>query len=286
VNGDLAADLEGMTFVVTGAARGIGAETARLAASRGAAVVVSDVLADAGEQTAAAIREAGGRAAFRTADVSDPAAVDALMAFAASTFGGIDVVHNNAGIHEAMLGGDFSFESMAIETFDRVLAVNLRGSFLCAQRALPYLRESTRHPSVVNAGSTASFAGYPFGLAYGTSKGGIALLTKNLAVALAPYGVRANCYCPASVDTPMVTNVTAAIVGAPADGDAVNGGQLGAHLVRRIGAPIDVAELVCFLASARASFVNGVTWLIDGGVLAWRETVDALPGQSAAKSSR
>ena len=275
--GETAADLDGMTFVITGAARGIGAETARLAASRGAAVVVSDVLAEVGEQTAAAIRDAGGRAAFWAADVSDPAAVDALMAFAATTFGGIDVVHNNAGIHEAMLGGDFSFESMAIETFDRVLAVNLRGAFLCAQRALPYLRESTRHPSVINAGSTASFAGYPFGVAYGTSKGGIALLTKNLAVALAPYGVRANCYCPASVDTPMVSNVTAAIIGAPAgDGATVNEGQLGAHLVRRIGAPIDVAELVCFLASARASFVNGVTWLIDGGVLAWRETVDAI----------
>ena len=177
-------------------------------------MVVSDVLAEVGEQTAAAIRDAGDRAAFCAADVSDPAAVDALMAFAATTFGGIDVVHNNAGIHEAMLGGDFSFESMAIETFDRVLAVNLRGAFLCAQRALPYLRESTRHPSVINAGSTASFAGYPFGVAYGTSKGGIALLTKNLAVALAPYGVRANCYCPASVDTPMVSSVTAAIVGA------------------------------------------------------------------------
>jgi NAD(P)-dependent dehydrogenase (short-subunit alcohol dehydrogenase family) len=264
-------DLAGMTFVITGAARGIGAETARLAASRGAAVVVSDVL-DVGEDTAAAIRDDGGRAAFVRCDVADPASVDALMQTAAETFGGIDVVHNNAGIHEAMLGPGFAFETMAIETFDRVLAVNLRGAFLCAQRALPYLKQSRRHPSVINAGSTASFAGYPFGLAYGTSKGGIALLTKNLAVAMAPYGVRANCYCPASVDTPMVSSVTAALTG----GEEVNRGQLGAHLVRRIGAPIDVAELVCFLASARASFVNGVSWLIDGGVLAWRETVDAL----------
>jgi NAD(P)-dependent dehydrogenase (short-subunit alcohol dehydrogenase family) len=270
-------DLDGMTFVITGAARGIGATTAQLAASRGAAVVVSDVLAAAGEETAAGIRDSGGRATFVAADVSDPADVDRLMESAAAAYGGIDVVHNNAGIHEAMLGGDFSFETMAVETFDRVLAVNLRGAFLCAQRALPHLRRSRRHPSVINAGSTASFAGYPFGLAYGTSKGGIALLTKNLAVALAPYGVRANCYCPASVDTPMVSGVTAAITGAPPDAPQAGGdAHLAAHLVRRIGAPVDVAELVCFLASARASFVNGVTWLIDGGVLAWRDTVDAL----------
>lgn len=269
--------LDGMTFVITGAARGIGAATARLAASRGAAVVVSDVLTDAGEATAASIRAEGGWSVFVAADVSDPVAVDRLMSAAAEQFGGIDVVHNNAGIHEAMICTDFSFESMAIETFDRVLAVNLRGAFLCSQRALPYLRQSRRGPSIINAGSTASFAGYPFGLAYGTSKGGIALLTKNLAVALAPYGIRANCYCPASVDTPMVSGVTAAIVGGVVeDPPAPNAAQLAAHLVRRIGEPVDVAELVCFLASPRAAFVNGVTWLIDGGVLAWRDTVDAL----------
>lgn len=271
-------DLDGMTFVITGAARGIGAETARLAARRGANVVVSDVLDEAGHATAADIRDAGGQAVFVSADVSDPDAVDALMAAAADEYGGIDVVHNNAGIHEAMIAADVAFESMSVDTFDRVLAVNLRGAFLCAQRAVPFLRRSTRHPSVINAGSTASFAGYPSGLAYGTSKGGIALLTKNLAVALAPYGIRANCYCPASVDTPMVSGVTAALLGDDASPDrgVTNRAQLAAHLVRRIGEPIDIAELVCFLASSRAAFVNGVTWLIDGGVLAWRGTVDAL----------
>jgi NAD(P)-dependent dehydrogenase (short-subunit alcohol dehydrogenase family) len=273
-------DLEAMTFVITGAARGIGAATARLAAGRGAAVVVADVLAEEGEQTAAAIRDDGGRAVFVAADVGDEDSVARLMATAAEQFGGIDVLHNNAGIHEAMISDDFSFETMSIETFDRVLAVNLRGAFLCSQRALPHLRASRRGPSIINAGSTASFAGYPFGLAYGTSKGGIALLTKNLAVALAPYGIRANCYCPASVDTPMVSGVTSAIAGDLDDAAThVSGAPIaapGAHLVRRIGDPVDVAELVCFLASKRAAFVNGVTWLIDGGVLAWRETVDAL----------
>lgn len=269
--------IEGSTFVITGGARGIGAATAHLAAERGANVVVSDVLAEAGNETAAAIRAAGGRAIFVETDVSDETQVAQLMGRAVAEYGGIDVVHNNAGIHEAMITSAFSFEEMSVDTFERVMAVNVRGPFLCAQKALPHLRKSTRHPSIINAGSTASFVGYPFGLAYGTSKGAISLMTKNLAVALAPYGVRANCYCPASVDTPMVTNVTSALMahGDPTGDPSVgNEGQLGAHLVRRIGQPIDVAELVCFLAEA--SFVNGVTWLIDGGVLAWRETVDAL----------
>jgi NAD(P)-dependent dehydrogenase (short-subunit alcohol dehydrogenase family) len=109
------------------------------------------------------------------------------------------------------------------------------------------------------------------------SKGGIALLTKNLAVALAPHGIRSNCYCPASTDTDMVKDVSATIgsrnFGAAANPNAA---QLGAHLVRRIGDVSDIAELVCFLASDRASFINGATVLIDGGTLAWRETVDAM----------
>lgn len=269
--------IDGSTFVITGAARGIGAETARLAAERGANVVVSDVLVEEGEETASAIRTAGGQAIFVEADVSDEMQVSHLMERAAAEFGGIDVVHNNAGIHEAMITSAFSFEEMSVETFERVMAVNVRGAFLCSQKALPFLRESTRHPSIINAGSTASFVGYPFGLAYGTSKGAISLMTKNLAVALAPYGVRANCYCPASVDTPMVSGVTSAVMASvdpTADPSVGNEGQLGAHLVRRIGQPSDVAELVCYLAEA--TFVNGVTWLIDGGVLAWRETVEAL----------
>jgi NAD(P)-dependent dehydrogenase (short-subunit alcohol dehydrogenase family) len=268
------------TFVITGAATGIGRAVAVMAASRGARVFLSDVDDTAGEAAAAAIVDAGGSAAYAHCDVSDAEQVQALMAQAAQTFGGIDVVHNNAGIHEGMITKDFTFETMPVEVFDRVLAVNLRGAFLCSQAALPYLKQSTRMPSIINAGSTASFAGYPYGLAYGTSKGGISLFTKNLAVALAPYGIRANCYCPASVDTNMVRDVSASIaanapVSAASDPNP-NAAQLGAHLVRRIGHPDDVAELVCFLASDAAGFVNGVSWLIDGGTLAWRDTVEAL----------
>jgi NAD(P)-dependent dehydrogenase (short-subunit alcohol dehydrogenase family) len=272
--------IDGKTFVITGAATGIGLATARMAAARGANVMLSDLNDADGEAAAAEIRAAGGRASYAHCDVSDEEQARALMAATAEEFGGIDVLHNNAGIHEGMISSEFTFETMPVAVFDKVLAVNLRGAFLCAQAALPYLKASTRGPSVVNAGSTASFAGYPYGLAYGTSKGGISLFTKNLAVALAPYGIRANCYCPASVDTNMVRDVSASIAANAPSATAAdpnpNAAQLGAHLVRRIGHPDDVAELVCFLASDAASFVNGVSWLIDGGTLAWRDTVEAL----------
>ena len=126
--------IEGSTFVITGGARGIGAETARLAASRGANVVVTDVLAAEGEAVVAEIEAAGGAAYFVEADLTDDNAVEALMVAAADRFGGIDVLHNNAGIHEAMISSDYMFDNMSVDTFDRVLAVNLRAPFVYKQQ--------------------------------------------------------------------------------------------------------------------------------------------------------
>jgi NAD(P)-dependent dehydrogenase (short-subunit alcohol dehydrogenase family) len=243
--------LKDVTFVITGSARGIGAATAAMAASRGANVVVSDVIDDVGEATVARIVADGGRAIYAHCDVT-------------------------------MISNDFTFESMSVETFDRVMNVNVRGAFICTKAALPFLKQSKRSPSVINAGSTASWVGYPYGLAYGTSKGAISLFTKNLAVALAPFGIRANCYCPASVDTDMVKDVMATLAASMPAADGAEGGAEGGgspidtHLVHRIGESDDVAELVCFLASRQSSFVNGVTWLIDGGVLAWRDSVASI----------
>ena len=265
--------VDNMVFVITGGARGIGAETGRLVASRGAKVMLSDVRAVEGEKVAAEINESGGQAAFFEADLTDDAQVGALMEVTADTFGGIDVLHNNAGIHEAMITPDFKFDDLTLETFDRVIAVNLRAPFACAKAAVPYLGQSNRSPSIINAGSTASHSAYPFGLAYGTSKGGIAQLTKNLAVALAPHGIRANCYCPATVETQMVASVTAATSTGDLNRRSIN---TSTHLVGRAGDPRDIAELVCYLASPEASFVNGVVWLVDGGSLAWRGTIDQL----------
>lgn len=270
-------DIEGKTIVITGAARGLGAAIANLSASRGANVVVADISQTDGEAVAQHIQQAGGQATFKYCDVTIEEQCLALMDHAVDWFGSLDVLVNNAGIHEAMVSSQFSFEEMTTETFDRVLNVNLRGPYICARAALKYLKKSTRNPSIINAGSTASFVGYPFGLAYGVSKGGIALLTKNLAVALAPYGIRSNSYCPASTETEMVASVSERIGAMHLAPEAMSQlAPLGAHLVRRIGDTADIAELVCFLASDRASFINGALILIDGGTLAWRETVDAM----------
>lgn len=263
--------VQGLRFVITGAAAGIGAGTARLAAERGARVVVSDVNDDAGEALVEDIRRAGGDAVYQHCDVLSEDDVQALMHAAADAFGGIDVLHNNAGIHESMFSTELSLETMSRATFERVLGVNLTGAWLCAKYALPYLRQSTG-ASIINAGSTSSLTGYPQCQAYGASKGGVMQLTKMLAVDLAPDGIRVNCYCPAAIHTQIVDKFLEA---AP-DPKAMLNTMTMTHLVPRMGQPIDVAELVCFLASPAAAFINGAVWTIDGGSLAWRGTLDVL----------
>jgi len=263
--------VENLVFVITGGAVGIGAGTARLAAARGARVVIADLNEDAGESLAAELRGDGGEAIFQRCDVTVEEDIRALMQAAADTFRGIDVLHNNAGVHESLLSSQLTLETMSRETFERVMSVNVTGAWLCAKYALPWLRRS-KHASIINAGSTSSLSGYPQCEAYGASKGAIMQLTKMLAVDLAPDGIRVNCYCPGSIHTQIVDNFLAA---AP-DPQAMLSTMTMTHLVPRMGQPSDVAELVCFLASPESAFVNGVVWNIDGGSLAWRGTLDIL----------
>ncbi len=263
--------IDGMRFVITGSGAGIGAGTAKLAASRGASVVVSDTNDANGEAVRDEILAAGGKAIYQHCDVTDEAEVQALMAAADSAFGGIDVLHNNAGIHESMLSGELSLDSMSRDTFEKVIGVNLTGVWLCAKYALPFLRKSDQ-ASIINAGSTSSLSGYPQCQAYGASKGAVMQLTRMLAVDLAPDGIRVNCYCPGSIHTEMVDKFLEA---AP-DPSAMLNTMTQTHLIPRMGQPVDVAELVCFLASPESQFVNGAVWTIDGGSLAWRGTLDVL----------
>ncbi|MFK7977831.1 MAG: SDR family NAD(P)-dependent oxidoreductase [Halioglobus sp.] len=263
--------VKGLRFVITGGAVGIGAGTARLAAERGAQVVVSDMNDEPGKALVEEINAAGGDAIYQHCDVTDEAQVEALMQAAADAYGGIDILHNNAGIHESMIAQKLSLETMTRDTFEKVMGVNVTGVWLCSKYALPYLRKSEQ-ASIINAGSTSSLSGYPQCQAYGASKGAVMQLSKMLAVDLAPDSIRVNCYCPGSIHTQIVDKFLAA---AP-DPKAMLNTMTMTHLVPRMGKPVDVAELVCFLASPESQFVNGAVWTVDGGSLAWRGTLDVL----------
>jgi NAD(P)-dependent dehydrogenase (short-subunit alcohol dehydrogenase family) len=258
-------EISGMRFVITGAATGIGLETARLVAQQGGEVVLSDVDDRAAAAAVEAICAEGGAAHFVHCDVTSEDEINELMAESAERMGGIDVLHNNAGISDAIVNKSPSLESLSASDWDRVMAVNLRAPFLCARGALPFLRKSG-NPSIINAGSIASVVARPHTIAYGSSKGGIAMLTRSLALALAPDRIRVNCYAPGMVSTQMADRYFDA---AP-DPEAARAAILSNYLSPRLGVTADIASVVCYLASPAAAFINGVVWMVDGGFSAFK----------------
>jgi NAD(P)-dependent dehydrogenase (short-subunit alcohol dehydrogenase family) len=269
----MASELAGMTFVITGGAQGVGFAAARMALARGAGVMIADVDAELAEAAVGRLRSEGRpEVAFQYCDVTDEEQVEGLMGAAAARFGGIDVLVNNAAVIDMALERDTSLAGLSRPSFDRVLQVQVTGSWLCARSALPYLRRSER-ASILNAGSMGSFLGWPGHHAYCAGKGAVLLLTRSLAAELAPDGVRVNCYCPGNVRTSMLDSVFAAAE----DPARLEREFLATHLVRRFGRPEDIAELICFLAGPGASYITGQDFVADGGTLAWRGTADQLP---------
>lgn len=248
----------GKVAIVTGAGSGIGAATARRLAAEGAAVTVADLHDARAAAVAGAIHAAGGTARAQVVDVSDPAAVRAMVDDTVAAFGGLDVLHNNAAaIDQNALDQDVVTGDLA--TWERVLAVNLTGPMLGCRFAIPAMIERGGG-AIVNTASAAAFYGSRTLAAYGTSKAGVVALTRYVATAYADRGVRCNAVAPGVVVDRTVQEADAAS-STPRLGAYVAG-----HLTSRLGYPEEIASAVAYLASDDAAFVTGECLRIDGGL--------------------
>jgi NAD(P)-dependent dehydrogenase (short-subunit alcohol dehydrogenase family) len=246
--------LDGKVAVITGAAGGIGREAAVLFSNEGASVCVGDVVDEEGERTAAACRDAF----FWHVDVTDPASVEAMLGAVRERYGGIDVIYNNAGI---MPGDDASILDTGPDAWDRVLAVNARGVFLCCKYGIPHLLDRGGG-SVINVASFVALVGAATSqIAYTASKGAVLSMTRELAVEFARRGVRVNALCPGPVETPLLMRLFAD------DPEAFERRRV--HLpMGRLARADEIARAALFLASDDASYITGATFLVDGGLTA------------------
>ena len=245
---------DGKVAFITGAAAGIGRATARRFAEEGASVYLVDVEAEGLEETAKLCEAARGGVAFALCDITSEEEIRSNIQACVDRFGRLDTLCNIAGI--LLLD---HFDKITPDQFRRVLEVNLVGTFMLAQAALPHLLESKG--SIVNTSSTSALAGMPYGAAYGSSKGGVSALTRTLAVEFGKKGVRCNAVNPGSIKTAMMAGDRL-----PSDAD----GQL-LMRVMPIGPPRGpevVAATIAMLASEDAIHINGEEIRVDGGTLA------------------
>ncbi|MCG8594949.1 MAG: SDR family oxidoreductase [Kiloniellales bacterium] len=242
--------------LITGGAQGIGYACGAAIARDGARVVLADINAEGVE---AAAEKLGGGTVGLACDMGDPAQTAALFDRIEAEVGAVSILVNNAGIAAP---GDFLETSL--EQFQRVIDVNLTGTFLAVQRAARAMVARKIAGSIVNMSSINAQVAIPSIAAYCASKGGVMQLTKAAALALAPYDIRINAVGPGSIDTEMMAGVNA-------NPDAMKT-VLSRTPLKRVGTPEEIAEVVAFLASAKASYVTGETIYVDGGRLAMNYT--------------
>ena len=253
----MAAALDGKIAIVTGAASGIGRASALKMAELGARVVVADRDEAGAQRVVGEIAAAAGSAVAVRVDVTVESDVQNMIDAAVETWGGLDVLHNNAGTTDVdVVGRDGDIRTMTISLWDHVMAVNLRGPMLGCKHALPHLIERGGG-SIVNTSSMSAFAGDLRYAAYGASKGGLNSFTRYVATMYGKDGIRCNAVCPGLVVTPTAREHFDAAVLELYESN---------HLTRQLGTPDNVAEVVAFLASDAAAYVTGQAIPVDGGL--------------------
>ena len=246
--------LDGKVCVITGAGGGMGREAALLFCSEGAKVCAADVDGEAAKQTAG---EAGEAFAVQV-DVADEASVQEMYEQTAATYGGVDVLYNNAGISPA---DDGSILETELDAWERVQAINTRGVYLCCKHGIPYLLERGSG-SVINVASFVALVGAATSqISYTASKGAVLSLSRELAVQFARRGIRVNALCPGPVETPLLLRIFG--------DDPAAYERRRVHLpMGRLAKPREIVNAALFLACDESSYVNGATFLVDGGLTA------------------
>jgi NAD(P)-dependent dehydrogenase (short-subunit alcohol dehydrogenase family) len=246
----------GKVAIVTGSGRGIGRATAEQFAAEGAAVVIAEVDERCGEATVEAIRQAGGEATFVRTDVSNSEQVGRMVETALDVYGQIDILFNCAGV---LLRA--SLTDTEEEDWDRVMAVNLKGVYLCSKHVLPHMISRGRG-TIINASSVVGLHGaFAEQAAYCASKAGVTMLTKAMTLDYARHGIRVNCVCPGPTETEMMCgNRSQEALQEVAESFPIG----------RMAKPREIAAAVLFLASSDASFITGHALTVDGGQTAER----------------
>ncbi len=248
--------LQKKVCLITGAGSGMGRVACQVFAREGARVAALDIVPESGEETVAGVRKAGGEAAFFACDVADEASVRAAIEGVLAHYGGLDVLYNNAGI---MPSEDHSVLDTSVAVWDRVMAVNVRGIFLCCKYGIPPMLQRGRG-SIINVASFVALVGCSVPQdAYTASKGAVISLTKSLAIQFRPRSIRTNAICPGPIETPLMTDWLL-------KDEEARRLRLGRQPSGRFGRPEDVVNCALYLASDESDWTNGAVMVIDGGI--------------------